>query len=137
MAAQISKTGVNPTAGPVVTPSPTQPDKDTTFGRRNYGANAFGGASSVSPGKTVTSPLADNLKASGDDGLLDTIAQRGVRDNVANTQTRDISGTAPHGQKPSGNVPPAFGHRSRTLGQEGGKVPNNAAPRPVAPIRKP
>lgn len=53
MAIQVhkKKQATNPTAGPVVTPAPDARDK--SFGRENYGSNAFSGASSLTPGQTV------------------------------------------------------------------------------------
>ena len=74
------------TGSPGPTPPPTlaetQHMKDTAYGRTSYGANAYAGRVVANPGKSVTSPLADQLKAKaaeGDGGdLLQTIIEKGT-----------------------------------------------------------
>ena len=97
------------------TPAPTTADmaraKDTAMGRTNYGANAYSGRVVADPGKTVTSPLADQLRAKaaeGDGGdLLGRIISKSTRGPAADLdlqspQTRQVDATplkASHGMK--------------------------------------
>jgi hypothetical protein len=138
MAIQVHKgksKAVDPNAGPVKTPPPQA--RDTSFGRQNYGSNAFGGPSSIAPGRSVTSPLADDL--SGDDEALATVISKGagLEDNTLNTQTRDV---------PITNVPDGIGMESARSRQgdyanvgRGGSIPAKlgTAQETSAPVRKP
>ena len=67
------------TAGPVKTPAPTQRppdfDKDFTFGRQSYGSNAYGGASSDTPGKRTRADMTVNNDDA--DPVLATLRQHG------------------------------------------------------------
>jgi len=93
------------TGAPGKTPAPTSADlarmKDVAYGRTSYGGNAYAGRVVADPGKSVTSPLADQLKAKAaeSDGgdLLRTIIERGTARGPAadvelqSPQTRDVS----------------------------------------------
>ncbi len=118
------------TGSPGPTPPPTlaetQHMKDTAYGRTSYGANAYAGRVVANPGKSVTSPLADQLKAKaaeGDGGdLLQTIIEKGTaRDSTVDLrspQTRFVS---------KEQYPATFGHKSHTAdaGSPGGMVPSH------------
>lgn len=101
------------TGAPGPTPAPTV--KEKTFGRTNYGANAFDGPSSITPGKSVTSPLADDLRRASNDGefVLDTVIARGTRMDSPDFQMRSIS---------DAGYPPAHGMKNPTA--PGITVPN-------------
>jgi hypothetical protein len=89
------------------TPAPTQrppgSEKDFTFGRQSYGANAYGGPSSLAPGHKERASLTVNNDDS--DAVLDAIKQHGTAamraplpgDDVESvrgtpaTQVRDVS----------------------------------------------
>ncbi len=100
-----------------------------------YGMAKNLGPSSVEPGTTLTSPLADELKrvnAMGDGGdhLQDIIEHGTARDtmvDLASLQTRPYDDVQ--------DVPTSHGMRNRS--NEGGKVPNklgeSAAPDPTDP----
>jgi len=116
--------GRNPTAGPVKTPAPTRPAptpdemRSTSWGRGSYGANGWGGASSLEPGATTK---LNALTAQPDpDPALALLQQRGLNtkdeDNALNTQIRDIG---------DNNVPvhSAFAKRGADSGSPGGTVP--------------
>ena len=134
MAIQVhkKKQATNPTAGPVVTPAPDARDK--SFGRENYGSNAFSGASSLTPGQTVESPLATDLR-SGDD-CLDRVQAAGTarhdpKSNEPGSQTRDISDSR------DGNlqqVPAAFGMKGAAAGPT---IPAKLGTSEGAPERQP
>ncbi len=134
MAIQVKKAAVGdaPATGMMKTPPPVRPapPDDITDVRNPHnlrsglGMNGYRGASSLPPGQTRLSPLAENLKASSEDeGLLDRIAQRGTGKNVIadvdlqSPQTRDVSKEpypSAHGMhkpsgSPSGTVPSACG----------------------------
>jgi hypothetical protein len=90
-----------PTSGPInKTPAPVA--KEKTFGRESYGSNAFDGPPSIAPGKTVTSPLADDLKQHA--GSLGDVIANGTAKPAPDWQTRDVS---------SAPLPAAHGMRSR------------------------
>jgi len=91
------------TGAPGFTPAPTSPPssaelalrRDAAYGRGGYGSNAYAGASSAEPGVSVTSPLADRLRAkaaAGDADLLSDIIRHGTsRDSTVDlksSQTR-------------------------------------------------
>jgi hypothetical protein len=100
----------NPTAGPVKTPAPTRAPKDFGTIGGAYGGNQFGGASSTRrPGETVTSPLADDLRASSDDGqdVLGKVIARGVARGDSGFQQRSESDK---------QYPATFGHRPANAG---------------------
>jgi hypothetical protein len=95
------------------TPPPTGQERDFSFARSQYGGNAYSGPSSTSaPGLNVTSPLSDDIKAAGTDGVLDEVIRNGTAKNDAghgsgpdgvNSQPRNIS---------EKNVPDAAGMKS-------------------------
>jgi hypothetical protein len=70
----------------IETPSAEQ-KRATSWGRGSYGANAFGGASSDTPGKRTRAALTVNHDD--DDPVLNTIKQTGSK--VANGQTREYT----------------------------------------------
>lgn len=127
------------TAGPVVTPAPTKkviptaPDqismvrKPSTIG---YGMNGDISPSSIAPGQQRLSPMAANLKASGDDGesVLDAVVAKGTarNDDRVTGQLRDIAAKG---------APPAHGMRSRN--NEGGTIPGTLGASNGQPVRKP
>lgn len=86
--------------------TPAPETKETAFGRESYGSNAYDGPSSVTVGKKVTSPLADDLKQSSDDGegVLDKVIAQGHRIGDTNWQNRVVDTD----QK----VPTTFGHHN-------------------------
>lgn len=117
-------TGMPKTPAPTKRVIPTAPDVVTAIRspreRGMYGANGFEGASSTVPGTTVTSDLAENLKASSDDGenVLDKIIATGMRGlaGADDWQRRQVS-DAP--------FPPAFGMKNANSGgAPSGKVPD-------------
>jgi hypothetical protein len=124
-----------PTPAPVKFANPSLNERQFTPG---YGTNHFTGASSVTPGGKVTSPLADDLKskaAEGDAGdLLQAIVEGGTARGKASRvelqapQTRDIDNTS---------LPITPGMRSRN--GEGDKVPATCGAPAFDPtqIRKP
>lgn len=94
--------------------------RSTSFGRENYGANAYGGPSSVAPGQTTESPLAADLR-SGDDAL-DQVQSQGTsrhdpKSNEPGSQTRDINDSRDNNLP---QVPVAFGMKGAS---KGGTVP--------------
>jgi hypothetical protein len=101
------------------TPAPTRAPKDFGSARGAYGANQFGGRSSVNPGESVTSPLADELKRAGTDGVLDQVIKRGTARDDSGFQTRaETSKRVPShpdmrdansGGAPAGKVPSKCG----------------------------
>ena len=87
--------------------------------------DGFSGASSVDPGQTVTSPLADNMRASvDDDGVLDTIQKNGIRSDLG-WQMRDIAAknvpTHPQmkGASAGPKVPAKLGEAAAPLPKDG------------------
>lgn len=80
---------------PTPKPTPAPLTKETAYGRTNYGANASMFPSSIDPGTTVTSPLADNLRQSSDDGegALDRVIREGTArvDDSITSQLRSIA----------------------------------------------
>jgi hypothetical protein len=114
------------------TPAPTTADmaraKDTAYGRTAYGGNAYAGRVVADPGKSVSSPLADELKrvnAQGDGGdALQTIIERGAHGGP-DWQTRDIG---------NGNVPT---HPDMRGASPGPKVPAKTGFSESQPVRKP
>jgi hypothetical protein len=128
MAIQVHKNKQSTTAGAVKTPAPVDA-RDKSYGRENYGSNAFAGPSSIAPGAAVRSPLADDL-ASGDEALASVIAKgTGLADNVLNTQTRDL---------PPNNVPDHPHMRNANAGGAPmGKVPPKTGFVEGQPVRKP
>jgi hypothetical protein len=104
------------------------------YGRTSYGANAYAGRVSVDPGKSVTSPLADALRAKaaeGDGGdLLGDIIKHGTARNgsvgeMLAPQTRDVS---------KEQYPASHGLVKRGLdsGSPGGTVPTSTGSSPMA-----
>jgi hypothetical protein len=127
------------TAGPVVTPAPTKrvipqaPDQVTMVRKPSaigYGMNRDVSPSSIAPGQQRLSPLAANLKASGDDGegVLDTVVAKGTArvDTEVTTQLRDIAAKA---------CPPTFGMKDPNANNP--KVPSALGASNGAPVRKP
>jgi hypothetical protein len=132
MAIQVHKGKKSTTAGPVVTPAPDARDK--SFGRGSYGANAYGGPSSIAPGVTVESPLASDLR-SGDDAL-DQVQRNGTAkptppSHGPGSQTRDLSDLADNNLA---QVPNAFGMRGAS---RGGTVPAKTGASEGQPERQP
>jgi hypothetical protein len=103
------------TGSPGPTPAPTSAElalkRDTSMGRTSYGANAWDGRTAADPGKSVSSPLADQLRAKNgeaDGDLLGRIIERGssravVADvDLQSPQTRQVDATplpTTHGMK--------------------------------------
>lgn len=139
--------GNAPGAGPVKTPAPTQrppgSEKDFTFGRQSYGANAYGGPSSLTPGHKERASLTVNND--GDDPVMEAIKQHGVgaggidpmtgdtvtmAEGVAGTQVRKIAAKNvpghPHmkdantGGAPRGAVPANTGASNGTVARKPG-----------------
>jgi hypothetical protein len=100
------------TGAPGPTPPPVEVERSRSFGRENYGSNAYDGRVVTDPGQRVTSPLADALEAKQHGGAegaltLEHIRQHGTaRDStidLASAQTRDVSKEpypSAHGMKP-------------------------------------
>ena len=133
MAIQVKKAaaGDAPATGMMKTPPPVRPAPPDDISdvrnphnvRSGLGMNGYSGASSLPPGQTRLSPLAENLRASseGDEGLLDRIAQRGTGKNVIadvdlqSPQTRDVSkepypsAHGMHAPKSDGTIPSKLG----------------------------
>jgi len=136
MAYQVSKPVTKPAPGdapntgaPGPTPPPVDVVRSRSFGRENYGSNAYDGRVVTDPGERVSSPLADALEAKqhGDSGALtlEHIRQHGTaRDSsvdLASSQTRPYTSeqkvASVHGQtrrnsdagSPGGTVPSATG----------------------------
>jgi hypothetical protein len=88
-----AKGATDQNAGPVSTPAPTaDQSRSTSFGRTNYGSNAFDGPSSLTPGKKLNA----GLKVNADDGVMQTILEKGLEpDTTLNSQLRDIGKNAP------------------------------------------
>lgn len=115
------------TGTPVSIPPKSRPpeyDKDFTWGRSGYGANAYGGASSDTPGKRTRADMSVN----NDDGdpVLNTIRQHGTAAMTADpTGDRvDVGGMpAPQVEEiGKGNVPDAFGMESARKRQPSSKL---------------
>ncbi len=114
------------TGAPGFTPPPVE--RSRSFGRENYGSNAYDGRVVDDPKQRTTSPLADALESAqhaGSDGVtLADIRQRGVGKRViadidlASPQTRDVS---------KEQYPAVAGHKSRQSdeGSPGGTVPSH------------
>jgi hypothetical protein len=113
MAIKVAAKGNGPNTGaPGFTPAPrpVAPDviSNARAGGDGYGQNSGAkNPSSVPPGKSVTSPLGMNLKASSDDGenVLDHVIANGTRMDSADFQTRAVSDKQA--------VPTSWGNRSR------------------------
>jgi hypothetical protein len=123
------------------TPAPTKKYQNPILVERQaptgYGMSKNLGPSSVEPGTTLNSPLADELKrvnalGDGGDHLQDIIEHGTARDSMvdlASLQTR------PYDDKQ--DVPTAHGQRSRTANKEGGTVPAKCGTSEAPPVRKP
>jgi hypothetical protein len=120
----------NPKSGATnKTPAPTHYVRDAD---NAYGMNGYRGASSVTPGQTTTSPLADELRRAQNDGqdVLGTVIAKGVAkdDKVGTFQERSES------DKP---YPITHGHH-KPSGSPDGSVPASViATKPAQPIRQP
>lgn len=141
MAYQTAK-GNGPSTGTPKTPAPTRPAAPDVISRirapstLGYGMNDALNPASIDPGQQLLSPLAENLKASGDDGegMLDRVIARGTAKGTAadvelqSPQTRAVDDTP---------LPTAFGMRNRS--GEGAKVPatTGASEFDPASVRKP
>jgi hypothetical protein len=123
--------GGNPTAGPVKTPAPLRappptPDiaRSTSFGRGNYGANAYGGASSIEPGTTVKQN-GINIDPPGGDPALALVQKHGTvlggKDPSEAWETRDVAKDEP--------AHPAMRERGLSDGSPGGVVPGTTVAR--------
>ena len=120
----------NPTGHPSAnkTPAPVfdETARDKTFGRENYGSNAYGGPSSLEPGQCQKM---SGIDAQNPDPILDLVQKQGLArdDKPADRQLRDIG---------SKNVGPAHGHSRRGVsdGSPGSTVPDklgtSVAPNP-------
>lgn len=113
------------------TPAPTKPYENPSMKPRDFrggvGQNSYAGPSSLAPGQTMTSPLADELrrvasKGDGGDALGEIIAHGTARrDDTITDQLRNITKNGvpahPHmknandGGAPSGKVPSATGYQ--------------------------
>jgi hypothetical protein len=73
------------------TPAPV--DREHSFGRESYGANAYGGPSSIAPGQTVTASLNVQDPSGQPDAVLKTVQARGLENDqvTGNDQIRKIS----------------------------------------------
>jgi hypothetical protein len=145
---------------PNKTPAPTRPAKipapdviSTVRAEQNagnhYGLNGYTGASSVNPGESVISPMAQSLKSAsekGSDAVLDEVIARGTRaagtsgrltgepagvyEGVGESQLRPVSSKQ--------DVPTTFGHKNPNVGgAPSGKVPATTGASSGAPVRKP
>jgi hypothetical protein len=129
------------TGAPGPTPAPVKTYKNPDLEQMRvfqagYGTNSDNSPSSLAPGTSKTSSLADELKrvnALGDQGdHLQDIISHGVARNssvdLASPQTRDVSKTP---------YPAAHGMRSRQAdsGSPGGQVPDKCGA-PVSPLPK-
>jgi len=78
------QTGKRNSAPLIATPAPLDEVADIRVAHRSYGEGQYPGPVSVTPGKTVTSPLADNLRQSasantvGDGDVLDAVQAHGT-----------------------------------------------------------
>jgi len=103
-----------PKHGPDVISTPRNPT-----GGSGYGQNQYGGRSVTDPGELVRSPLAQDMKDTGErgsDAVLDHIVEHGTakQDDEITGQLRDITGNVPNhpymtGAKPGGTVPATIG----------------------------
>jgi hypothetical protein len=95
---------------------------------KNYGKNQASGASSDTPNNPRTSSeLADNLRASGTDGILDKIISEGRKGDTGNVQKR------PHSDA---QYPTTHGHKNPD-GSPSGRVIAGLAASEREPVRKP
>jgi hypothetical protein len=96
---------------------------------KHYGKNQASGASSDTPNNPRTSSeLADNLKASGTDGILQKIIDEGRTGDDNNVQKRTISDK---------QLPTTTGHKVAGDGSPSGKVVSGLADSEREPVRKP
>jgi hypothetical protein len=138
MAVQAKAKGNGPNTGMPKSVAPDEISSVRSPTGQSYGMNGpHGNASSVAPGKRVISPLAANLESSvDDDGVLQTVINRGARMDDKNFQTRVIDDKG---------YPAAHGMRSRTsdYGSPGGTIPvktgaaSETVPGYGKPVRKP
>lgn len=114
-------TGNAKDTGTPVNVAPTQrpPEfaKDYTFGRQGYGSNAYGGASSDTPGKRTRADMTVNNDDS--DPVLGALRQYGsaaMRSPEVGDDVEDVRGTPATQLRPMTNkpgVPVTFGMRNR------------------------
>jgi hypothetical protein len=102
-----------------------------------YGMAKNLGPSSVEPGTTNSSPLADELKrvnalGDGGDHLQDVIEHGTARDSTVDLMSGQ---TRPYDD--AQDVPTVPGMRSRTANKEGGTVPAKCGTSEAPPVRKP
>ena len=113
------------TGTPVSKPPTEEAARSTSFGRTNFGANAYAGPASLPSGQKHTSTLATN-----DDPVRNAVIAKGVAGTDAqNSQTRRIA---------AGNVPahPAMAARSASDGSPGGPIPPRLGMnKSVAPLK--
>jgi hypothetical protein len=117
------------------TPAPEKKTTESRFGTvaDGYGTNNGGNnPSSVNPGVSKTSGLADELKSAGTDGVLDIVIAKGVAkaDSLAafgDVQQREVS------PKP---YPTAHGMRNRNV-DANAKIPGALVGGQAEPVRKP
>lgn len=131
------------TGAPGKTPAPTTADmaraKDTAYGRTSYGANAYAGRVVVDPGKSVSSPLADELRrvnAQGDGGdLLGRIISKSTRGPVADL---DLQAPQTRPYTAEQKVPTSHGMKPANVGgSPSGTVPSKLGKSVAVPVRKP
>jgi hypothetical protein len=145
MAKQVKEaaSGNAPGAGPVTTPAPTQrppgSEKDFTFGRQSYGANAYGGPSSLTPGHKERASITVNNDDS--DATLSAIKQHGsaaMRVPLPGDDVEDVRGT-PATQirdvSAANKTPVTFGHKDPNANPA--KAPSALGASNGAPVRKP
>ncbi|HVA17446.1 MAG TPA: hypothetical protein VMV59_07000 [Candidatus Dormibacteraeota bacterium] len=122
-----------PTPAPVKRVVPAAPDAVSSIRHptlaADYGQNGYVGRTSTNPGERVASDLAENMRATAGDDVLDNIIARGTARadaefELQSPQTRTVDASP---------ITPAFGMRSRTAGQEGGKVPASLGATSTAP----
>ena len=121
------------TGAPGKTPAPVTKQsasdaRSQAWGRQSYGANGSDSPSSVAAGKTITSPLADQLKSVGDNGVLDSAIAHGAAGDAANVQLRtDITDKA---------YPTSHGMRNRNS-DANAKIPGALIDDQAEPVRQP
>ncbi len=131
------------TGAPGPTPAPLSEAslalaKDRSMGRENYGSNAYDGKVYADPGKTTTSPLADELKTFAQtDGELDRVIAKGTarQDESITGQLRKIAdGNVPNHPHMNTSKFPAQNMTTGQMGHKGnsrGAYPSNYQHRTV------
>jgi hypothetical protein len=136
MSVQVHTSPNNPNSssdkGAVKTPAPKQ--VDSRFGKitQGYGVNGPQPSSTSKPGETVTSLLADELKAAGTDGVLDMVIAKGTSKSDSLEAFGDVQDKPHESVKP---YPTSFGMRNPNNANE--KLPGALIPDEAEPVRKP